>query len=263
MPDGWEVTYSLDPTKDDGDLDTDNDGIVYFINNVEYKDAFTNKEEYLTGEDIDGDGIIDRNTTDPTNPDTDGDKENDYHELWFSDDDDDTLVNGWELIFNGTSNNPDGYVPFNLELTKGKLNPNNWDSDGDFDSDGEEDYDDDQWNNTHEQFTQSPENKNIFYIENAPGCSDPSDDSMTPITVRATSRSGQAQARSVQIDSSEHSRTQTFSIKRTFSRQIILLHPITYQYNRLILMMNIFNQIKIDDIICVLINSNKMEYLKK
>lgn len=56
MPDGWEVTYGLPPTVDDGDNDTDDDGM-------------SNAEEYAVG-------------TDPSSPDTEGDNLTDKEEIY-------------------------------------------------------------------------------------------------------------------------------------------------------------------------------------
>ncbi|MCK4444828.1 MAG: hypothetical protein KAW09_09805, partial [Thermoplasmata archaeon] len=56
MLDGWEVTYGLPPTVDDGDNDTDEDGM-------------SNAEEYAVG-------------TDPSSPDTEGDNLTDKQEIY-------------------------------------------------------------------------------------------------------------------------------------------------------------------------------------
>ena len=61
MPDGWEVTNSLDPLTNDAALDPDNDSL-------------TNLGEY-------------QNNTDPQNPDTDGDEWTDGDEVLVYDTD--------------------------------------------------------------------------------------------------------------------------------------------------------------------------------
>jgi hypothetical protein len=74
-PDGWEVTYGLDPTKSaDGALDIDVDGLANYL---EYRFgtkpnvADTDEDDLLDGEEVikGEDGYI----TNATNPDTDGD----------------------------------------------------------------------------------------------------------------------------------------------------------------------------------------------
>ncbi len=180
MSDGWEVAFfssefkSPDPTKDDHDLDNDNDGVVYYINNKRYQERFTNLKEYRTGVDLNKDGIIDHGTTDPNYNDSY------YRDAWFADDDGDGLVNGWELIFNGTTKNSEGYTPYSV--MPGLFDPTKKDSDGLGEDDGDADYDKDGDTNLQEQFTEGRENIND--IMNAPGCSDPTDPNMTPKTIK-------------------------------------------------------------------------------
>lgn len=180
MSDGWEVTYGLNPVENDANLDGDLDGIHYWVDGIKYEDTFTNLEEYLMGEDSNGDGIIDSNTTDPDNFDTDSDGESDYHEIWFGDDDGDGLVNGWELIFNGTPLDVGGFNPKNP--MRGYFDPTKPDSDGNGKNDSDEDYDVDQYTNLREQFTSGI--NDINDIKASPGCSDPTDYAMTPVSIK-------------------------------------------------------------------------------
>jgi hypothetical protein len=156
MSDGWEYTFWLDyqspnpNNPNDADLDYDRDFFDYLVNGKKYVEKFTNLDEYLTGEDTNGDGIIDYNTTHPhrwhSNPSS---SKSDYEEIWKSDPDGDGLFTGWELIFNGTPLDPDGYKP---KTTKpGYFDPNLKDSDNDSTNDGQEDYDKDLYVNLDEQ----------------------------------------------------------------------------------------------------------------
>ncbi|MEM3341183.1 MAG: FG-GAP-like repeat-containing protein, partial [Thermoplasmata archaeon] len=147
MPDGWEVryrrfvngTYNLDP-KDPNDalLDPDHDGFNwtnrYNNPNVNYtdtdglikfnygvrdwnrdgkispgeNDSFPNLLEYMFGIDKNYDGINDYDTTtDPNNPDTDGDGIIDGWEIFFMDLDYDGMANGWELRYGMDPRNND------------------------------------------------------------------------------------------------------------------------------------------------------------
>jgi hypothetical protein len=187
MSDGWESQYfkdefnSPDPTIADGNLDVDGDGISYYINGIKYHDKFTNLEEYQTGKDLNNDGIIDFDTTDPNLRNTDRVGLDDYKEIWTKDSDGDGLYDGWELIFNGTTKNPEGYIPYDPGLGKGKFNPNLKNSDNMGADDGEEDYDNDKYQNIAEQG--NPFNPNG-------GSSDPTDE--TDRTRSRSSRSGKA-----------------------------------------------------------------------
>jgi hypothetical protein len=171
IPDGWEDYYGReakllgitgpDPTLNDGDIDSDNDGVEYYINNVKYFDLFTNSEEYEFG-------------TNPIH------YESDYHDIWYGDDDGDGLLNGWERIFNGMTSNLDGYTPKNPK--PGFFDPTKMDSDNDGELDGEEDYDNDGYNNTFEQYIYG--DVDIDELEHGPrGSSDPTDSEITPESV--------------------------------------------------------------------------------
>jgi hypothetical protein len=184
MHDGWEVyyydystilgIYGPDPTIDDGNIDMDSDGIKYWINNREYKDSYTNAEEYQAG-------------TDPNNDDEDNNGKPDYYDFWFDDNDGDGLLNGFEIIFNGKFSDPEGYTP-DKPVPWG-FDPNKKDTDGDGTNDDQEDYDDDGYNNWFEQYIYGYVDFGL--ISNEPGCSDPTNDSITPETVvKQTGRSG-------------------------------------------------------------------------
>lgn len=111
MPDGWEVKYArlvfndtldiwvynlnpLDPS--DADKDNDQDGFdADGSGTIEGAERYTNLEEYRYGHDMDADGYNEL-TTDPNNPDTDGDGVPDGKEVWYGDWDGDGYTNGWE-----------------------------------------------------------------------------------------------------------------------------------------------------------------------
>ena len=183
MSDGWEIVhfgfapelkiYGPNATIPDGNINNDGDKVVYYINNREYIDQFTNLEEYQTGIDLNNDGIIDHGTTQPNLPDSDRDRIPDYEEIWFADSDGDSLPDGWELLFNGSTPwDPDGFIP--NETMPGKFNPNNNDSDGNGIPDNKEDYDHDKDINI----------KELGSVRNAPGSSDPTDADMTQETIQ-------------------------------------------------------------------------------
>ncbi len=186
MSDGWEDYYFLDPN-DDSDKFLDNvdrDGIEYYVNKIKYIDNFTNFEEYRTGIDTNGDGIIDHGTTDPTDPNSDNIGGEDYDDIWYGDYDHDGLYNGWEMLFNGTPYDLEGfgYNPAfdpDFEQYKGRFNPKSNDSDNNGIQDGNEDYDNDTFSNKKEQGD----------VLNKPGSSDPTDPEMTPETIILGSRS--------------------------------------------------------------------------
>ena len=184
MEDGWEAfyydystvlgIYGPDPTIADGDLDLDNDGVTYYINNKKYTDAFTNIEEY-------------NERTDPNNDDTDGNGKKDYFDIWFGDNDGDGLLNGFEIIFNGKKTDPNGYSPDKPNQTG--FDPEKNDTDNNGITDDLEDYDGDGYSNWDEQYIYGEMNKGI--ILNGPsGCSDPTNSSITPETVLKSSVRG-------------------------------------------------------------------------
>jgi hypothetical protein len=188
MDDGWEVYYydystilsiwGPDPTINDGNIDLDNDGIKYWINNREYKDSYTNVEEYRAG-------------TDPNNDDENNNGKPDYYDFWFDDNDGDGLLNGFEIIFNGKVTDPRGYIP-DKPIPWG-FDPNKKDTDGDGTNDDQEDYDGDGDNNWREQYIYG--DVNLHRISSKPGCSDPTNDSITPETV--VKQTGRASFRSM------------------------------------------------------------------
>jgi hypothetical protein len=181
MSDGWETFRGKnykgpDPLIDDANVDLENDGegdgIDYIINNQTFHDDFTNLEEFLTGIDLNNDGIIDHDTTSPNQRNSDQLGLDDYEEIWFADSDGDGLFDGWELIFNGSTPwDPEGFVPY--EIMPGKFNPYNNDSDGNGLTDGKEDYDNDSEVNQIE----------MAYPGSRPGSSDPTNESITQATL--------------------------------------------------------------------------------
>jgi hypothetical protein len=189
MSDGWESghyefstflnLWTPDPLIKDGHLDSEPDWIEYFVDNVSYIDKFTNLEEFQTGEDLNNDGIIDHGTTFPNDRDTDNDARDDYFEIWTNDADNDGLYDGWELIFNGTSKNPNDFIPNDISLSEGKFNPHDNNSDNMGVDDWEDDYDGDSWNNKKEHG--DPLHR--------PGSSDPTDETETPLTILESRRS--------------------------------------------------------------------------
>ncbi|UCH88352.1 MAG: hypothetical protein JSV49_08805 [Thermoplasmata archaeon] len=185
MSDGWEVRFCKyrseygqvlpDPLNgSDADIDLDNDFVEYYIDNVDYYDTFTNLEEYRSGKDSNGDGIIDTGSTDPNDWDTNDNGKNDYREIWYSDYDNDGLFTGWELLFNGTEIfSKGGYKPHftgGIDKYKGQFNPYSSDSDGDNIPDGAEDPDGDSINNTSEH------GPKLYPVDS----SDPTDSSSVP-----------------------------------------------------------------------------------
>ncbi len=184
LSDGWEDYFGSEAKRDgidgpnpvdknDRDKDSDNDGIYYYVNNVKYSDLFTNYEEFVLG-------------TNPIEKDTDGDGDGDYEEIWYGDNDRDGLLNGWEKLFNGSSNNKNDYVPKYPEFGHGGFYPDKADSDLDGIPDGAEDYDQDGRNNTYEQYIYG--DVRVREIKEGPGTSDPTDPKMTPEDVRAKAR---------------------------------------------------------------------------
>ena len=144
MPDGWEVAkqkwaynpiehrwmWLPDPLVKDGEMDYDEDG--HDANHdgiISGSENYTNLEEYLYGYDMDGDGYNEL-TTDPLNPDTDGDGVKDGKEIWFGDRDGDGMLNGWEETYglnpfvNDASDDMDGDGYTNLQEYKNGTNPN-------------------------------------------------------------------------------------------------------------------------------------------
>jgi hypothetical protein len=139
MPDGWEVVHALwdpftakpnlsplDPT--DAYDDPDWDGINYslkrdsqgnyiisegdyngdgYIDPVTENETFCNLEEYLYGEDLNRDGIIDRSPH-PNKWDTDEDGISDGWEALLNDNDADNLSNWYELVYGLNPFDPEG-----------------------------------------------------------------------------------------------------------------------------------------------------------
>jgi hypothetical protein len=192
MSDGWEIEFSKwhgppyryvpDPLNpDDGATDLDDDGVYYYINGERYEEDFTNLEEYLWGIDLDGDGIIDHGTTDPHRADTNTNSINDYEDLWFGDTDGDGLVNGWELLFNGSYVDPNGYAPNNPH--PGQFNPFNIDSNNNGTNDTYEDPDGDGYSNLAEHGIETT------WLKSPTGsASDPTDADNTPGNFSARSQ---------------------------------------------------------------------------
>ena len=164
MPDGWEVVHALwDPYTAKPNLnpldgsdpyeDPDWDGINYslqrdsqgnyiisegdyngdgFIDPVTENESFCNVEEYLYGDDLDRDGIIDRSPH-PNKYDTDGDEISDGWEALLNDNDADQMSNWYELVYglnpfdpegvNGTFGDPDEDGFTNLQEFLNNTNP--------------------------------------------------------------------------------------------------------------------------------------------
>ena len=123
MPDGWEVSNSLDPLLDDSTGDPDADGL-------------TNLEEY-------------QNNTDPNDADSDEDGLSDGDEVNThltdpdnADSDDDNMPDGWEVanaldpLTNDASNDPDLDDLTNYNEFLVGTNPKLEDTDGDGYNDG-------------------------------------------------------------------------------------------------------------------------------
>ena len=125
MPDGWEVTYGLDPY-DPSDADDDPDG-----------DGLINLDEYHFGTnpwlaDTDADGLDDGTEvgvygTDPTLRDTDNDFLTDGQEVWDRDGDG-VFDGGFFPFWFGLDSDGDGFTD----------GPTDWDTDGDGMPDGYE-----------------------------------------------------------------------------------------------------------------------------
>jgi len=131
MPDGWEVKYrkftgtgfSMDPKNgSDGESNFDNDGFDFsglasgqpcFVHPqavpkceadgvIEGKEYLTNREEYMYGQDLDGNGYNEL-TTDPAAPMTDlassGNPIDDGYAIFWSDRDGDGIPNGYEEFY--------------------------------------------------------------------------------------------------------------------------------------------------------------------
>jgi len=117
----WIVTYQ----------DFDGHG---WLNPLWENESFSNFEEYLTGRDVDADGMLE-NSTDPNQWDSDDDFIPDGYEVYFSDSDRDGLSNWFEILYhldpnngaddNGSAGDPDldGYN--NTEEYRNKPNPTN------------------------------------------------------------------------------------------------------------------------------------------
>ncbi len=126
MPDDWELNNGLDPTENDPTADADDDGM-------------TNLEEYEYDP-----------STDPQNPDTDGDGFNDGDEIDAGTDphdpdtDGDGMPNGWEIDngldpeLNDATADADDDGLTNLSEYQNNTDPQNSDSDGDGVLDGVE-----------------------------------------------------------------------------------------------------------------------------
>jgi len=186
MSDGWEShffrTYSMpDPLIPDGWKDPDGDGVQIFISDLTMLDPFTNLDEYLTGKDVDGDGIRERDSTNPNEVDRDMDGTWDGEEVWFSDPDGDGLWTGWELVFNGSRSNLSGeFVIGDISLSRGTMDPFMADTDGDGTMDGDEDPDEDGWTNLQEQGGSGTVSKTV--LTQSPGGFDPTQASSGPTT---------------------------------------------------------------------------------
>jgi hypothetical protein len=194
MSDGWEIEFSKwhgppykyvpDPLKpDDGGIDLDDDGVIYYINGIKFEEDFTNLEEYQWGVDLDNDGIIDHGTTDPHRADTNTNSVNDYEDLWFDDFDNDGLVNGWELLFNGSYLDPNGFQP--KDPRAGNFDPFCFDSNKNGINDTFEDPDGDGYSNLAEHGID-----NVWLKSPAGSASDPTDPDNTPGNFSNRSRRG-------------------------------------------------------------------------
>lgn len=237
MSDGWEIahygystilsTWGPDPTIKDGHLDLDGDGVDYYVNRIKYYDDFTNLEEYHTGNDLNNDGIIDSGTTHPNRPFSEpNQKDPDYYLIWYGDDDNDTLYNGWELIFNGDTKDPNGYTPDDLSLGRGNFSPTDPDSDGDGTNDADEDLDNDGYSNKDEQGD----------VRNWPGSSDPTDPYMDPKTIYYPSRdSGGSRSACGSSTKIEYELSSSFfnNQRNNYGENIYEKYQITTYYNQI------------------------------
>jgi hypothetical protein len=203
MSDHWELYFAsgdpMTPDPLDGTdalLDNDHDFVKYFVNSKQYTDDYNNLEEYRSGIDLNGDGIIDSGSTDPNDDDSDNNGKKDYDEFWYADHDGDGLHTGWELIFNGTSvHAPNGYNPSFASVSKGQFNPFSNDTDGDLILDGQEDQDGDDIKNVAEHGNPAV----------APGSSDPTDPSSVPSrSSRSTDQMVEEELRMVDVAEISH-----------------------------------------------------------
>ncbi len=172
MPDGWEVTYFLDPLNtSDASGDKDSDGLVNldeYIHGADPTDSDSDNDTLEDGEEVhtygtsptdvdsDGDSIgdgeeINTHGTDPTDSDSDDDSLSDDEEIETlgtnpisNDTDGDGMPDGWEVynllnpLIDDSDLDADMDSLSNLGEFEHGTNPNSGDSDSDSLSDGDE-----------------------------------------------------------------------------------------------------------------------------